>query len=417
MNTEPEVWAEVDEQGRVVLPPTVAARYGLTPGARVRIEEDSNKVLLRRPVSQLARVYIEATNRCNIACCTCMRNDWDADQGLMTEATFERIMAGLRTVAPAPSVFFGGLGEPLAHPHTPAMIARAKSLGATVELITNGTLLTEKRAQQLIGAGLDLLWVSIDGATPASYADVRLGAELPRVLANLDGFRKARPASHRPRPEIGIVFVAMKRNIADLPEVIAMGRRLGATRFMVTNLLPYSRAMCDETLYDRTLKDITYMPSAWVPKLHLPKMEFNDLTREPLFQALASGCNVSFVGNNLGAANDTCAFIESGSLTIGWDGSVSPCIPLLYNHTSYVRGQRRVSHRHIIGNVGERDLLDLWHDPAYLAHRERVQNFSFSPCASCGGCDLSTANQTDCSNNEFPTCGGCLWAQGAIQCP
>ena len=36
---------------------------------------------------------------------------------------------------------------------------------------------------ELVDAGLDVLWVSMDGATPESYEDVRLGAELPHVLA------------------------------------------------------------------------------------------------------------------------------------------------------------------------------------------------------------------------------------------
>ncbi len=26
-------------------------------------------------------------------------------------------------------------------------------------------------------------------------------------------------------------------------------------------------------------------------------------------------------------------------------------------------------------------------------------------------------NEEDCFGNTFPTCGGCLWAQGVIRCP
>ena len=32
---------------------------------------------------------------------------------------------------------------------------------------------------------LDVLWVSLDGATPEGFGDVRLGAELPLILENL----------------------------------------------------------------------------------------------------------------------------------------------------------------------------------------------------------------------------------------
>ena len=41
----------------------------------------------------------------------------------------------------------------------------------------------------------------------------------------------------------------------------------------------------------------------------------------------------------------------------------------------------------------------------------------FSPCHVCVGCSLLEKNEEDCGGNAYPTCGGCLWAQGSIQCP
>jgi hypothetical protein len=46
-----------------------------------------------------------------------------------------------------------------------------------------------------------------------------------------------------------------------------------------------------------------------------------------------------------------------------------------------------------------------------------VQGFAFAPCTFCGGCEMLDGNEEDCLGNEFPACGGCLWAQGLIQCP
>jgi MoaA/NifB/PqqE/SkfB family radical SAM enzyme len=417
MHEKSVLWAEVDEAGRLVVPPEVTAKYGLVPGARVRIEPDKNNFKMHRPVSHLAKVYVEPTNQCNLDCRTCIRNAWNTEMGFMSDATFECFLESLERLSPPPTVFFGGLGEPLAHPQVIEMVRRVKSLGARVELITNGTLLNERRSRGLIEAGLDLLWVSIDGATPESYADVRLGAELPSIIANMRRFRRMRPPSHRPKPAIGIVFVAMKRNIADLPEVIAIGKRVGAKQFMVSNVMPYTEEMRDETLYNRTLNDIAYLPSNWLPQLNLPKMTIDETTAEPFFQALNSNCNVTFAGNNIGGANDVCIFIESGSIAVGWKGDVSPCPPLLYEHVQYLGKWRRISKPHIIGNVEEQDLLDMWRDPEYVAYRQRVQRFGFAPCTFCGGCDLLDTNEEDCLGNGFPACGGCLWAQAVIQCP
>ena len=141
-----------------------------------------------------------------------------------------------------------------------------------------------------------------------------------------------RGSSHHPRPENGVAFVVMKRNIHELPAMLALGRSLDAKYFKVSNVLPYTEELRGEVLYQRVLSDITYLPSPWLRHLSLPKMEINDLTQDALLKALRSGYNVTFAGNNLGGANDVCTFIESGSITLGWDGTVSPCPPSLHTH-------------------------------------------------------------------------------------
>jgi MoaA/NifB/PqqE/SkfB family radical SAM enzyme len=417
MDENRAMWAEVDEQGRLVMPSEMVQRFGLKPGARLRVENLANNMRLHRPVSQLAKVYIEPTNRCNITCVTCMRNIWDEPPGKMAPETFEQILGGLKQITPRPLVFFGGIGEPLFHTQTIEMIERVREIGAPVEIITNGILLNAERSRRLIDAHIETLWISIDGAQPESYADVRLGAELPRVIENVQTFRSMRRHSFRPMPEIGINFVAMKRNIHDLPAVLKLALSLGARRFMASNVLPYDRSMQKETLYNAALINIAYLPSPWLPRLNIPKLDIDDTTREAFLGALQSGWNVTFAGNNLGGANDVCNFVESGSMAIGWDGSVAPCIPLLHSHTTYLRKRERFVRRHVIGTVSDHSLSDLWNDPGYVAYRKRVQSFAFAPCSFCGGCEMLDSNLEDCLGNTFPVCGGCLWAQALIQCP
>jgi MoaA/NifB/PqqE/SkfB family radical SAM enzyme len=414
----PSNWAEVDEHGRLILPQELVAKYGLKPGAKVRLDESGNFVRMHRPVTHLTKVYIEPTSACNLDCITCFRNDWEQPLGRMKEKTFQKILEGLKAIDPIPDVYFGGIGEPLFHPKTIQWVAQAKALGVKVELITNGTTLTEKKAQQLIDTGLDVLWVSIDGATPETYADVRLGAELPTIMHNLRRFAKMRKANHFPKPEIGVAFVAMKRNISDLPQVIKLGKSVKAMYYSVSNLQPATQEMQDDRLYLHTMHNIAYLQAPHLPRLSLPKMDFDESTREALFQVFNSQLNISYAGNNWGGASDTCNFVENGTMSIAWTGDVSPCWPLMHTHTSYLHGKPRRSRKHVIGNVQERALLDLWLDPEYIAYRERLHNFAFAPCTFCGGCDLSEANEEDCiGNTVFPVCGGCLWAQGVIQCP
>jgi MoaA/NifB/PqqE/SkfB family radical SAM enzyme len=419
-----EFSAAIDQAGQLQLPAELASQFGLKPGARILLEKRGNGLYLRRPVTHLAKVYIEPTNRCNLECVTCIRRSWDEPLGEMSAATFERIVEGLHSFSPAPDVLFGGLGEPLAHPSIADMVRKIKALGSSVELITNGTLLTRSLAEQLIDAGLDVLWTSLDGATPESYKDVRLGAVLPEVLANLAEFRRARWTKHHPtsfdlllKPQIGIVFVAMKRNIADLPAVFRLAGQLGSMRFLVTNVLPYTPDMQDEILYARALTDAVYTASPWLRSLDYPRMDMNPTTREAFYHALRGNHSVSIAGGRLWEKNNECPFIEKGALAIRWDGDASPCLALLHDHKSYLHGYERSLKRHVIGNVLEQNLEDIWNKPEYLSLRTRLREFNFSPCILCGGCDFFKSNEEDCIGSPFPTCGGCLWAQGIIQCP
>ena len=417
MKPKPEVYAEVDKKGRLIIPAAIASHYGLQPGTHVPLRQLTHGVYLHQPVTHLKKVYIEPTTQCNLNCRMCIRNTWDEPLGQMAESTFDRIIKSLRAFSPPPTIIFGGFGEPLSHPRIAEMVAAVKALGAPVELITNATLLTRDLSRHLIEAGLDVLWVSLDAATTEVYGDVRLGAILPQVIANVACFRDM-PRHVNPAPlHIGIVFVAMKRNIADLPEVMRLGRQLGADRFMLTNILPYSQELTAEVLYERALSEPQTLPSAMVPQLNFTRIDINEETRTALAKIMHSTRVVNAIQSSGAETGNVCPFIESGSMAVGWDGSVSPCLPLLHSHTAFLFERKRFSQRHVIGSVAEHDLQELWNRPEYIALRERVQNFDFSPCVFCGGCNLSQSNEEDCIGNTFPTCGGCLWAQGVIQCP
>ncbi len=443
MNLFDPLTARVDSDGRLVLPAEVTSRLGLRPGMSVTLDQEPDSVRLRRPVEQLAKVYVEPTSRCNLACRTCIRNAWEEPLGDMSEETFSRVLRGIEAVEPTPGVFFGGFGEPLAHPHILAMVKRVKALGVPkVEIITNGCLLTPEVSRGLIEAGLDTLWVSLDGIRPDSYSDVRLGALLPEVLGNLRIFKETRrdlqlaelsPLERErfetgirgvhdswrlpePTPELGVVFVAMKSNIGDLSELIAETYKLGARQFVVSNVVPYTEDLTSEILYDDSL-GIAPLPTLWNDALRLPPMDVNNTTRAPLRSVIGGRHQATLVGADASGITRRCPFVEAGSLSITWDGGISPCLPLMHSHDEFLFHQRRTIDRHAVGNVNARGLEDVWFDPEYVAFRRRVQSFDFAPCLACGGCGMSEGNQEDCEDSTFPRCGACLWSHGLIRCP
>lgn len=364
-------------------------------------------------VNILQKVYVEPTNRCNLSCRTCVRNIWDESAGDMTLDIFEKVLQGIRDFTPVPDIFFGGFGEPLANAEIFKMIRGASRQGAWTEMITNGILLGKETAEEIVDSGLNILWVSIDGATPEHYMDIRLGDELPHILENLANLRYLRLRTGKKFPKLGIAFVAMKRNLSDLPKVIEIGRNLGIRKYSITNLLPYTEALEKEILYERSLQGKLYRER----DLTLPRM---DGTKE-FFSALCDipSCSdwTDFHGNSLESGRDACPFILNGTISIRWDGAVSPCLPLLHTHEHFLGGKKRKVRPYLPGSLNHSTLQEVWQNQNHLDFRERVGSFDFSPCTYCGGCELAEDNEEDCFGNTHPTCGGCLWAQGFIRCP
>jgi len=408
---------QVDDQGRLILPQEVIARLGLLPGTAALIDLNDDGIRISNPTGRVARVYVEVTNACNLDCRICMRNVWDEPLGWMKDATFDRILEGVKEFSPTPLIFFGGYGEPLAHPEFHQFLLSARKAGIEIELITNGILLDAESAALMVEVGVQRVWVSIDGATPQHYADVRLGDALPQVVENLKGLQTLRAQSKRQLPKLGIAFVAMKRNIEDLPAVIELGRRLGADKISVSNILPHTSELRDEELFKHSLSDADRQPSRWSVEVSLPRLDWDEPTGAVLGKLLSNRNNLRIADQNLTFGINKCPFQTKASLSIRWDGTVAPCLPLLHTHTSFLGNTQRIAYAHSFGNITDQGLSDIWNDRAYVAFRQRVQQFDFSPCAFCNSCSMSESNQLDCFASDQPTCGGCLWAQGFIQCP
>jgi len=406
-------------RGGLELPENLASELGLEPGYEIAVEPLGNSGAILKSFSSLAKLYIEPTNHCNLDCEMCMRRAWkDVAMGFMEWSTFERIMEGVSRLPRPPIVFFGGYGEPLLHPQIVPMVERAKEVGCHVEMVTNGTLLDRSTAVGLIKARLDRLWVSLDGVTSKGYGSMRPSSPLESVLENISTFRDLatgfRPFA-LPKPAMGIVFVATRRNLKELPQVASLASRLNVTELLVTNVLPHTQEMEKEALFASGMSEVAFEPSIF--RLSLPRMDTWELGRPELVSLFRSGFSVCLAGADLSEAHNRCPFVENGSLVVGWRGDASPCLPLLYDHIQYLSGFQRHCRRFILGNIEDMGLEEIWNEEANLLFRKRVLEFPFSLCTVCGGCDMLESNQEDCFGNEHPTCGACLFAQGIVVCP
>ncbi|WP_211289503.1 PqqA peptide cyclase [Sporomusa silvacetica DSM 10669] len=346
-------------------------------------------------VPDVKRVYIEVTTKCNFACITCIRSSWQDKLEHMEWGTFEHILDSLKDLPELESVHFGGFGEPLMHPRIFDMLKAVKGLGLKVEMITNGSYLREDVIQKLIDLELDVLFTSLDSPDEGEYNEIRQGADFKSVFHNVARLQTMKREQKKKKPELGIEFVAMKKNFARLPKLIRMAWDLNAKKVIVTNLLPYHESMKDEIVYD--MDDTERM--------------FGD---ESLLTSVRA-----YMSNMKLRTERYCKFVSGKSLCINYQGNVSPCYALMHTYKCYIYGREKQMYPFFLGNINEQKLREIWMGSTYVKFRQDVDEYHFPSCTDCrnvDGCSYTDSNEMDCWANS-PSCSECLWSRQIIACP
>jgi putative metalloenzyme radical SAM/SPASM domain maturase len=194
---------------------------------------------------------VEVTTRCNLDCGMCVRKVWNEESGDMSLETFKALLPTLPQIEMVNVI---GIGEPLLNENIFEMIRLAKQhlpQGGTFGLTTNATTIDQEKAQELVEAGLDDLVVSLDGACAATYNRIRSGANFDDVLKNIDSVNMVKQHLNSATPRLGFEFVAMKDNVDELPDVVDLAAKHGASFIIVSNLLPHTLEMDEQVLYDK----------------------------------------------------------------------------------------------------------------------------------------------------------------------
>lgn len=167
-----------------------------------------------RPRAPPSLVEIEISNFCNLKCEICERGN----PGYIQKPARHMSLDEFKKIIdfydyPIERFQFCGTSEPTVNPHLVAMIKYLveKKRPKRVELFTNGTLLAPSLSKDLLGAGLTMLWVSIDGSSEEIYQAIRHHRLAP-VVENLKSFAKIAEG----RIHIGVSCVITKSNIEDV---------------------------------------------------------------------------------------------------------------------------------------------------------------------------------------------------------
>ncbi|WP_433260319.1 radical SAM protein [Actinosynnema sp. CS-041913] len=188
-------------------------------------------------------LQVEVTGACNLRCRMCLVRYAPAVGRREGALSYERFRDLVDALPALTRLTLQGLGEPLLAPHLLDMLRYAADRKVEAGFNTNGVLLDRGWARDLIAAGTGWVHVSLDGATAATYQDVRHSTTFaPRpgqfdlVVENLRVLLAERAAAGGPRPVVKLVFVAMRRNIAELPDLVGLAADLGVDELWVQNL-------------------------------------------------------------------------------------------------------------------------------------------------------------------------------------
>jgi radical SAM protein with 4Fe4S-binding SPASM domain len=266
-----------------------------------------------------------------------------------------------------------GLGEPLLSPYLLDQVRAARARGVAVGFNSNATLLTRRRADDLVAAGLDWLHVSVDGGSAATYESIRAGASFDTVITNLAGLVAAKRAAGSATPWVRVVFVAMRRNVAELPDLVGLLAGVGVDELRVQNL-SHDFSDTDPAGRYAGIRDFAAAEGLWTTP-------GSAAAAEAAFAAAQD--TARGYGLTLRLPHLESAVPQAGrpGCTWPWDavyvtsaGVVQPCC--------MVMGDDRVA----LGRLTEQRFADIWYGDAYREFRRRLTGDD--PPEVCRGCAL-----------------------------
>lgn len=321
-------------------------------------------------------VFIEVTNRCNLACGMCVRSftHYEPERDL-TLAEFEAITAQFPYLERA---LLHGVGESLLNRQLPAMIRHLKQRGVTVLFNSNGTLLSQSWQEELVHSGLDEFRLSLDSVDAESYARIRGRPLFERVVENVKGLIATKRRLGSASPRVSLWAVGSRDSLAQLPDLIRLAADMGVPEVYVQRLTfavdpaeRYGVAAAEQALFGH----LSESDAGWIE-------ECRTLSASLGIEFQASGATDPL--HSLRAAQGlegqpweacrrpwTTAYITA-------NGNALPCCIAHWADTDYSSI--------ILGNIWQRDFRDIWNDEPYQAWRRAL--LSATPPKACSGCGV-----------------------------
>ncbi len=159
-------------------------------------------------------VLIDTINFCNLRCSMCGRQEMARKGGIMKTPLYQKIINEITAKDKSVRVWLVFFGDPfMLKGKFRGYMGYAKEKGLTdVVVNTNGNLMNEERSREMIDAGLDAVYIGIDAVSAPVYSKLRIGGNLPKVVANVKRLIELKKETGADKPEVFVQFVEMREN-------------------------------------------------------------------------------------------------------------------------------------------------------------------------------------------------------------
>jgi len=319
------------------------------------VAETINRIRYKLPAKPHL-VQIEVTNRCNLDCHMCPREDLNIELEHMEWDTFVAVVDKLRD---REEITLTGWGEPFLHPRIFDMVAYCKEKGHSVMITSNGLFTRSDIPEKIIASGLDQLTFSVD----STQGSVTEGHTSSKVFENIESVARQR--------KNGSLALRLQATLhagceADLHDVIRYGAKIGCQVINVGRL---------DRKYAPDLKRPDEAEEARIFERADRLAQSLGIQLDWLQYAVSSGLTrfvYRLLRKKLHRSGGYC-LKTFNSAYVSREGNVTPCCLLPDSK---------------MGNVLDEDLDTIWQSESFNEFRENYRK-------TCGSCDLWTIDQVD----------------------
>ena len=195
------------------------------------------------------------TKRCNLRCihCYALAEGEDYRGSELSTEEGKRLIDDLAQFG-VPVILFSG-GEPLLREDLPELIDYAVKKGLRAVISTNGTLITEEKAQRFAQSSLSYIGISLDGI---GHVNDLFRGSIGAFEKALAGMRNAKKAGIK----VGLRFTINKRNYQEIPKVFDLIEKEDIERVCFYHLVYSGRGSKlrdDDLAHDEARRVVDYI--------------------------------------------------------------------------------------------------------------------------------------------------------------